>query len=101
MDKIHPIYSLIARDIAADTFVAVLEAAILALKIAEKRLPGKVIVKGDALNVINGLNGDPLAEQWQGESLLELGRRILARRPTWLVKFFSKNADYYAHDLAR
>lgn len=65
------------NNISVDAYVAELEAAVLALKIAEGKSFQKIIVE-DALKVIYALNRDPRAEKWQGLLLLDIGR-ILAR----------------------
>lgn len=45
------------RVLAVDAFVAEMEAAILALKVADKQSLEKVVCEGDALNVVRALNG--------------------------------------------
>ncbi|KAI5662815.1 hypothetical protein M9H77_22138 [Catharanthus roseus] len=90
----------VLRDLASDAYVAEAAAALLTLKVTEKKKFSHVICEGDTLKIVNALNGHSLEEEWQERYLIEAGKRILARWPKWKVTHVGRVANTHAHNLA-
>ena len=70
-------------------------AALQAFKNAVDLKLQNVILEGEALNMINSLNGNSSFEKWQSSAITNQGKALLSKQKDWKVIFASRKCKTY------